>query len=234
MRPYLASGRFVMILCIDRVLTTEQLDHIYDLLKQAEFVDGKLTAGIYAKTVKENSQLKGDTEITQQVRAIANQALQQNALFQTAVRPKVIRPMIFSRYQVGMSYGWHTDNAVMGNSMLTRSDVSLTLFLSDPDTYCGGELVIDTGLGEQSFKLAAGSMIVYPSTFLHQVTEVTEGVRLAAVTWVQSLVRDAHQREILFDLDTVRRSIFEKQGKTVEFDLLCKTHANLLRQWIEV
>jgi PKHD-type hydroxylase len=94
--------------------------------------------------------------------------------------------------------------------------------------------VIDTGLGEQSFKLAAGSMIVYPSTFLHQVTEVTEGVRLAAVTWVQSLVRDAHQREILFDLDTVRRSIFEKQGKTVEFDLLCKTHANLLRQWIEV
>ena len=223
-----------MILCIDQVLTTEQLDHIHDLLKNAEFVDGKLTAGIYAKTVKQNSQLKGDTDIAKEVKAIAKGALQQNALFQASVRPKVIRPILFNQYQSGMSYGWHTDNAVMGDSVLTRSDVSLTLFLSDPDTYQGGELVIDTGLGEQSFKLAAGSMIVYPSTFLHQVTEVTEGVRLAAVTWVQSLVRDAQQREILFDLDTVRRSLFEKQGKTIEFDLLCKTHSNLLRQWIEV
>lgn len=224
-----------MILCIDRVLTLEQIDQIHRILQDAEFVDGKLTAGIYAKTVKDNYQLKGDTDAAKKVRAIVNPAIAQNALFKASVRPKTIRPILLSRYQPGMSYGWHTDNAVMGERQtFTRSDVSLTLFLSDPDTYQGGELVIDTSLGEKSFKLAAGSMIVYPSTFLHQVTEVTQGIRLAAVTWVQSLVRDANQREILFELDTVRRSIFEQSGKTVEFDLLCKTHANLLRQWVEI
>lgn len=223
-----------MILCIDRVLTPEQIDEIHRLLKDAEFVDGKLTAGRYAKTVKDNDQLKGDTDAAKQVRAIVDRAIGQNALFNAAVRPKVIRPILLSRYEPGMSYGWHTDNAVMGDRELVRSDISLTLFLSHPDSYQGGELVIDTSLGEKSFKLAAGSMIVYPSTFLHQVTEVTQGIRLAAVTWIQSLVRDVQQREILFDLDTVRRSIFEQYGKTVEFDLLCKTHSNLLRQWVEI
>jgi PKHD-type hydroxylase len=168
------------------------------------------------------------------VRAIVHQAIAQNPLFKAAVRPKTIRPILFSRYEPGMSYGWHTDNAVMGDRKFVRSDISLTLFLSEPDNYQGGELVIDTSLGEKTFKLAAGSMIVYPSTFLHQVTEVTQGIRLAAVTWVQSLVRDVQQREILFDIDTVRRSIFEQSGKTVEFDLLCKTHSNLLRQWVDI
>lgn len=223
-----------MILCIDQVLTPEQLEEIQHILKDAEFVQGKFTAGRYAKTVKDNYQLKGDTEATQKVRGIVQNALWQNPLFKASVRPKTIRPILFSRYESGMSYGWHTDNAIMGEGKLVRSDVSLTLFLSDPDTYQGGELVIDTSLGEQSFKLAAGSMIVYPSTFLHQVTEVTQGIRLAAVTWVQSLVRDVQQREILFELDTVRKSIFDQYGKTIEFDLLCKTHANLLRQWVEI
>ncbi len=222
-----------MILCIDQVLNTEQLEEIHCLLKEAEFVDGKLTAGRYAKTVKNNYQLKGDTEVAQKVREVVHNAIAQNPLFKAAVRPKTIRPIVFSRYEPGMSYGWHTDNAIMGERELVRSDVSLTLFLSEPDTYQGGELVIDTTLEEKLFKLAAGSMIVYPSTFLHEVTEVTQGIRLAAVTWVQSLVRDVQQREILFELDTVRRSIFEQHGKTVEFDLLCKTHANLLRQWVE-
>ncbi len=222
-----------MILCIDRVLTPEQLDEIHCILKDAEFVDGKLTAGKYAKTVKNNYQLKGETDAAKKVRAIVHDAIAQNPLFKSSVRPKTIRPILFSRYEPGMSYGWHTDNAIMGDGELVRSDVSLTLFLSDPDTYQGGELVIDTSLGEQSFKLPPGSMIVYPSTFLHQVTEVTQGIRLAAVTWVQSLVRDVQQREILFELDTVRKSIFEQYGKTLEFDLLCKTHANLLRQWVE-
>ncbi|MBW4660383.1 MAG: Fe2+-dependent dioxygenase [Drouetiella hepatica Uher 2000/2452] len=223
-----------MILCIDNVLTPEDLKHIHLILKDAEFVDGKLTAGTYAKAVKANHQLKGDTDVAKEIRAIVHQALKQNSLFQASVRPKSIRPILLSRYEPGMAYGLHTDNALMGDETLTRSDVSLTLFLSDLETYRGGELVIDTSLGEQSFKLAAGSMIVYPSTFLHQVAEVTEGVRLAAVTWVQSVIRDAHNREILFDLDTVRRMAFEKRGKTLEFDLLCKTHANLLRKWAEV
>ncbi|MCT7965621.1 Fe2+-dependent dioxygenase [Laspinema sp. D1] len=223
-----------MILCIEQVLTPEQLDEIHRILKEGEFVEGKLTAGRYAKTVKDNYQLKADTEDAKKVRKMVHNALLQNPLFKASVRPQKIRPILFSRYEPGMSYGWHTDNAIMGDGELVRSDVSLTLFLSDPDTYEGGELVIDTSIGEQSFKLPAGSMIVYPSTFLHQVTEVTQGIRFAAVTWVQSLVRDVQQREILFELDTVRKSIFEQYGKTVEFDLLCKTHANLLRQWVEL
>lgn len=228
-----------MILCIDNVLMPEQLDRIRDLLKDAEFVDGKLTAGDYAQTVKHNQQLPGGTDVAEAVESIVAQAIADNPLFQAAVRPKTIRPILLSRYQPGMEYGWHTDNAIMGSTQLTRSpsarsDVSVTLFLSEPDSYEGGELAIDTSLGEQSFKLPAGSMIVYPSTTLHRVAIVTSGIRLAAVTWVQSLVRDVQEREILFDLDTARRAIFEKHGKTVEFDLLSKTHANLLRKWADV
>jgi PKHD-type hydroxylase len=223
-----------MILCIDNLLTPSELSLICTSLENAEFVDGKLTAGVYAQVVKENYQLKSDSNIAEEARAIINRALKQNSLFQMVVRPKSIRPLLFNRYDAGMYYGLHTDNALMGDAILARSDVSLTLFLSDPNTYSGGELVIDTSLGEQSFKLAAGSMIVYPSTFLHYVAEVTEGVRLAAVTWVQSVIRDAHEREMLFELDTVRRATYDKHGKTIEFDLLSKLHANLLRKWADV
>jgi PKHD-type hydroxylase len=126
-------------------------------------------------------------------------------------------------------------HALMGSGQaLQRSDLSLTLFLTDPEAYGGGELVLDTDEGERFLKLAAGAMVIYPSTYLHRVAEVTTGQRLAAVTWVQSLVRNGDQRQLLFELDTVRRSLFEKYGKTEEFDLLSKTHANLLRQWAEV
>jgi PKHD-type hydroxylase len=231
-----------MMLIVDDVLTIEELDEISHRLKQAEFVDGKLTAGIYAKTVKHNQQIQSNTDVAENIQTLVHQALKRNALFQAAVRPKIIRPVLLSRYEVGMEYGWHTDNALMGEQQneqmdepnLMRSDVSLTLFLSQPDTYDGGELVIDTDMGEQAFKLAAGSMLVYPSTVLHQVTTVTRGVRFAAVTWIQSLVRQSQEREILFDLDTVRRSLFEKYGKAAEFDLLSKTYANLLRKWVEL
>jgi PKHD-type hydroxylase len=222
------------MLVIDHVLTVEELAEISRSLQAAKFVDGKLTAGIYAQAVKNNQQLSDDTPLADSVQAIIRQALDHNALFQAAVRPKVIRSALVSRYEVGMEYGCHTDNAIMGETHPMRSDVSLTLFLSPPDTYDGGELSIDTSLGEQNFKLAAGSMIVYPSTALHQVKTVTKGVRLAAVTWVQSFVREASEREILFDLDTARRSIHAQHGRTVEFDLLSKTHANLLRKWVEL
>jgi PKHD-type hydroxylase len=223
-----------MIVCIDHILTADQLKDIHERLKMAKFVDGKQTAGTFAKTVKHNQQLHADDPNTQSIQSIIQRSLHANSLFQAIARPKTTRLPLINRHEAGMSYGWHTDNAIMGTSALIRSDVSLTVFLSDPDSYSGGELVIDTGLGEQSFKLVAGSMIVYPSTFLHRVAEVEEGVRIAAVSWVQSLVRQAQHRELLFDLDTVRRSVFEKYGKTDEFDLLSKTHANLLRQWAEV
>ena len=223
-----------MILCIDNVLNTDELDFINSHLKDAEFVDGKLTAGWFAKAVKNNTQLSTKTTAAKELRNEISQALKRNRLFQAAVRPKIIRPMIFSCYETGMYYGSHTDNALMGGENPMRSDVSFTLFLNSPNDYRGGELVIDTSLGEQAFKLEAGAMIVYPSTTLHRVETITEGKRLAAVSWVQSFVRDVSEREILFDLDTLKQAMYQKYGKTAEFDIAAKAHANLLRKWIEV
>ncbi len=223
-----------MILCIENVLSSDELNFINSYLKDAEFVDGKITAGWFAKKVKNNTQLSSKATTTKEVRSIIAQALKNNRLFQAAVQPKIIRPMIISCYETGMYYGAHTDNALMGGENPMRSDISFTLFLNSPNDYCGGELVIDTSLGEQNFKLEAGAMVVYPSTTLHRVATVTEGKRLAAVSWVQSYVRDVHEREILFDLDTLKQAMYHKYGKTAEFDIAAKTHANLLRKWIEV
>jgi PKHD-type hydroxylase len=223
-----------MILTIENVLTAEELDVITSKLKDAEFVDGKLTAGWFAKQVKNNTQLSGNAQASQELRIIALKALKRNRLFQAAVKPKIIRPLLFSCYQPGMYYGSHTDNAIMGGEKPIRSDISFTLFLNSPSDYKGGELVIDTILGEQAFKLEAGSAIVYPSTTLHRVEKVETGKRLAAVSWVQSLVREPSEREILFDLDTAKQIMFQKHGKTAEFDLISKTYANLLRKWAEV
>ena len=223
-----------MILCIGEVLTPDELDDISKRLTDAEFIDGKTTAGWHARLVKHNTQLPKDSPVLGKVRSLIHTALQRNRLFQMAARPKHIQPPLISRYGTGMAYGTHTDDAVMRSAQhLMRSDVSFTLFLNPPDAYQGGELVIDDSQGEQPYKLPAGAMIVYPSSTLHRVETVTEGTRLAAVSWVQSLIRDPQEREILFDLDTVRQSLFEQHGKTKEFDLLSKTHANLLRKWVE-
>jgi PKHD-type hydroxylase len=226
-----------MLLCISDVLDTAELKNgVVAKLNQAKFVDGKLTAGWHARMVKHNTQLQDDgTGVVQELQQCVMAALERNALFKMAARPKAIRPLLFSRYEAGMNYDTHVDNALMGNNGgWLRSDISLTLFLSDPETYLGGELVIESSQGEQAFKLPAGAMILYPSSTLHRVEPVTKGVRLAAVTWVQSLVRDMGDREILFDLDTALQSLFNKYGKTVEFDLLSKSHTNLLRKWIDV
>lgn len=222
-----------MLLCIVNVLTPDELELITSKLVTAEFVDGKTTAGWHARLVKHNTQLDSNSTIGAEVKSIVLAALQRNALLQMAARPKLIRPPLFSRYEAGMAYGSHVDNALMGDPLM-RSDVSATLFLNSTDAYQGGELVIETSQGEESIKLDAGSMVIYPSSTLHRVEPVTQGVRLVAVTWIQSLVRDAHNREILFDLDTARQIIFEKYGKTAEFDLLCKSHANLLRKWADL
>jgi PKHD-type hydroxylase len=221
-----------MILCIGEILTAQELEVIKAQLATAEFVDGKATAGWHARLVKNNTQLPQQSPALAIVRDLIDQALQRHSLFQIAVRPKLIRPVTVSRYEVDMAYGTHIDNALMRNPMM-RSDVSMTLFLSDPETYEGGELVIESSQGEEGFKLAAGAAIVYPSSTLHRVEAVTQGVRLAAVTWVQSLIRDPQQREILFDLETARQALFEASGKTPIFDLISKSHANLMRQWME-
>jgi PKHD-type hydroxylase len=222
-----------MLLCIANVLTADELDLINARLATAEFVDGKSTAGWHARLVKHNLQLDSGAAITLELKSLVLQALQRNGLFQMAVRPKVIRSPLFSRYEVGMSYGSHVDNALMGDPVM-RSDISITLFLNPSHAYEGGELVLETPQGEEAIKLEAGAMVVYPSSTLHRVEPVTQGVRLVAITWIQSLVRDAHDREILFDLDTARQAMFEKYGKTAEFDLLSKSHANLLRKWVDL
>lgn len=219
-----------MIFKIPDILAPEELKYITSSLAEAEFVDGKLTAGWHAKLVKHNQQLKYG-EFQQELKELIKKALNRNALFQMAVRPKIIHSILFSRYDPGMSYGRHTDNALMGS--FARSDVSFTLFLNSPATYEGGELVIEGADDEKAYKLEAGEMIVYPSTSLHRVDPVIKGTRLVVVGWVQSLVRDASEREILFELDTVRHAMFAKDGKTLEFDLIAKSVANLLRKWAE-
>ena len=225
-----------MLMCIANVLTVDELTTVVAELEKATFVDGKLTAGWHARLVKNNTQVQDDgSGFLPKLQTLVHSAIDRHPLFQMAARPKVIRSPLFSRYEPGMSYGTHVDNSLMGiGANRMRSDLSLTLFLSIPETYTGGELVIESTHGEQVFKLPAGSMIVYPSSTLHRVEAVTSGIRLAAVTWVQSLVRDAGDREILFDLDTARQLLFEKSGKTSEFDLISKSHANLLRKWAEL
>lgn len=222
-----------MIFAIDDILSPKELKFILETLDRAEFVDGKTTAGWHAKFVKHNTQLKSDSADGKDLRELVKSVLKRNALFQSAVLPKIVHSILFSRYENGMSYGRHVDNALMGQESFVRADVSFTLFLSSPSSYVGGELVIESTDDQRTYKLEAGSAIAYPSSTLHQVEPVTQGVRLAAVGWVQSLVRDPNQREILFDLDTARRSIFAKEGKSIEFDLLSKSYANLLRQWAE-
>lgn len=222
-----------MILCIGEILTAAELETIVAKLDSANFIDGKITAGWHARLVKHNTQLPQESPVLVTVRELISAALQRHALFQMAVRPRLIRPVTISHYEVGMEYGTHIDNALMQNPLM-RSDISMTLFLSDPETYTGGELVIESTQGEEAFKLPAGSAIVYPSSTLHRVEAVTEGIRLAAVTWIQSLVRDPQQREVLFDLETARQALFEVSGKTPIFDLISKSHANLLRQWMEL
>jgi PKHD-type hydroxylase len=223
-----------MLLAIDDLLSAEEVASICSTLAATEFVDGKFTAGWHAQEVKDNTQLDKASLQQASLQELVNISLNKNPLFIAAIQPLMIHAMLFSRYEVGMSYGLHIDNAFMGSGdRCYRSDVSWTLFLSDPATYTGGELVIQGSEGERVFKLKAGSAIFYPSSFLHQVNTVTTGIRLAAVGWVQSVIRNPQQREMLFDLDVVRRSLFQQQGKTIEFDLISKTYANLLRQWAE-
>jgi PKHD-type hydroxylase len=218
-----------MLFKIPQVLSPEVRQSLKQVLDQAEFIDGKLTAGWHAKLVKNNKQLPQSQAET--LKQQVSKALNDHPLFQAAVRPKTIHSLLFSRYDVGMSYGRHVDNALMGQGW--RSDVSFTLFLNEPGEYEGGELVIEGADTEQSYKLAAGDVLVYPSTSLHRVDPVTAGTRLVAVGWAQSVIRDAQHREILFDLEVARRGLFAREGKTHEFDLLSKSIANLIRMWAE-
>ena len=222
-----------MILCLSQILNAGQVARVASLLEGAAFEDGAGTAGWHARLVKANRQAVARHPATREAAALVSTALREHAVFRSAVLPRRIAPVLFARYGGGESYGTHVDDALMGEADPLRSDVAVTIFLEDPAGYAGGELVIEDSAGEQEFKLNAGDAIAYPATSLHRVAAVTSGERRVAVTWVQSLVRDAGRREILFDLDTARRQVFDRDGKSGTFDLLAKSHANLLRRWAE-
>jgi PKHD-type hydroxylase len=218
-----------MILSIADVLSQSDVAEITAALAGVSFVDGKATAGWAARLVKANLQAEAGPRLEKISRLIETR-LAAHAVFTLAVRPKIILGPLFSRYDAGHAYGAHVDDALMDG---VRTDCSFTLFLSPPETYEGGELIIATSAGEDAYKLGAGSLVTYPATSLHSVAPVTEGVRLAAVGWVRSLIRDAAQRELLFDLETARRRLFDREGKNEDGDLLAKCAANLMRMWCD-
>jgi PKHD-type hydroxylase len=217
-----------MQIVIGNVLSAEEVDLVRATLAQATFVDGRETAGFAARQVKHNRQISDRKAET--VRKLVEERILAHDVFALAVRPKALTPILFSRYEPGMRYGSHVDDPLMQG---LRTDVSFTLFLSDPESYDGGELVIEGASGEDAVKLVAGSLIAYPSTALHRVAEVTRGERLAAVGWARSYVRDGAQRELLFELDTARRQLFAREGKSAEYDLVSKSLANLMRMWAD-
>ena len=222
-----------MLICIPDVLDWTEIKKIRAMIAKGEFADGKKTAGYRAKRVKDNLQLDKSSEGAQEIKDTVIKALRRNPLFQKAALPKTIRPPLISIYREGMAYGLHVDDAMMGASPKTRSDLSCTVFLSDPGDYDGGDLLMHSPYGEQEVKLPAGSAVIYPSSTLHQVTPVTRGERLAAVTWIQSYVRDPAKRELLYDIYRIREKLAHEQPDAEESDLAFRTYANLLRMWSE-
>ena len=222
-----------MLTCIPDILDWTEIKKIRAAITEGEFEDGKKTAGYRAKRVKHNLQMDRNSEAAKAVKAIILTGLRRNPTFQRVALPKTIRPPLISRYQEGMNYGLHVDDAMMGGSPKERTDISVTVFLSDPGDYDGGETVMNSPFGEQEIKLPAGAAVVYPSSTLHRVAPVTRGERLAAVTWLQSYVRDPAKREILHDIYQMRETLAKLHPDDEEADLAFKTYANLLRMWSE-
>ena len=189
---------------------------------------GEDTAGWHARPVKHNHQLQRGCSLHLQLAAELEQQLLGHPLLQATAFPKRIHSLLFSRCGVGEGYGRHTDNAFMAAG---RSDLSFTVFLSDPNDYQGGALVLESPMGEEAIRLPAGHAIVYPSTMLHRVEPVTAGERLVAVGWIESRIRHSDQRELLFELDTARRALFARSGNDEIFDLISRSYSNLLRRW---
>ncbi|WP_375283991.1 Fe2+-dependent dioxygenase [Marinicauda pacifica] len=221
-----------MTVLLDQVLSPDDVTRLTALIASdsAAFEDGKATAGWAAKRVKSNEQAKAGPKLDA-LRRDVRLALERHVLFAPYAQPKSIFRMLVSRYKPGMEYGLHVDDAVMSGH---RADLSFTLFLSAPDSYQGGELIIDGLEGETAVKLEPGQAVVYPTGALHRVAQVTSGERLAVVGWIQSLIRRGDQREILFDLDQTIRALNETQAPDAILDRLLKTKANLLRQWAEL
>ncbi len=217
-----------MILHIAQVLDRADLDALTEVAAAAEFADGRATAGSAAQQVKYNEQAEPE-HVTGALRLV-EQRLQASELFSQAARPSAFVRLLLSRYGPGMAYGSHVDEAVIAEQ---RTDLSFTLFLTEPASYDGGELVMEDSSGERAWKLPAGDLLLYPSTYVHRVNEVRAGERLAVVGWVTSRVRDPHHRELLFELDTAVRTEWRARGDSDQLARLNRVRNNLLRQWLD-
>lgn len=223
-----------MLICLNQVLSRDELKKIRGAVENGTYQDGKLTALGLAKTgIKDNLQLDPESEPYVELGNTVLAALQRNETFKSVALPKRFAPPIFNRYEKGMEYGAHFDSPIMVGNLL-RTDLSVTVFLSDPASYDGGELSIEGNLGWEQVKLMAGDAVLYPATTLHSVEPVTRGVRLAAVTWVQSLVRDQEIREILHDLLGVFNQLKDTDADAEVVQRLHKAYATLLRREADV
>lgn len=223
-----------MYLCIRDVLSSEQLSQVNEIFARQDMIDGRKTAGIAGMAVKDNLQVPADTEDYATLNELVTKAVLGNQRISLASIPKAMRPIRFARYTPGMSYGVHTDNSVMGNPPSLRADLSFTLFLSPPESYDGGELVVHEPGDRRTFKLPAGSLVLYPSNSLHEVAEVTRGTREVAVGWIQSLVRDPEHRRIMYELEGLRVQMLSNGERTPEFDVLSRNVAALWHMWVEI
>jgi PKHD-type hydroxylase len=223
-----------MIVWIQKLLDAEEVLTIAAALRGAAFRSGKKTAGILAKGVKENEELDPATIDKPALDRIVMGALARNQTFEAAARPKRVVSPIYSRYRPGMTYGSHLDNAMMGPlADRLRVDLSLTIFLSDPSSYEGGELSIDTEYGAKTAKLAPGDAALYPTLYYHEVKPVTRGERLACVTWIQSLVRDPQRRQMLYDMAVLAEWIHGVAPGSPQFRQFNKIQLNLYRMWAD-
>jgi len=226
-----------MLLPIPDVLTAEEVFRARQLLDKADWVDGRVTAGHQSALAKDNMQLPESSPVARELGAMVLSALEKNALFISAALPARVFPPLFNRYQGGQSFGTHVDNAIRQVTVTAhriRTDLSATLFLTNPDEYDGGELAVEDTYGTHSVKLPAGHLILYPSTSLHHVRPVTRGARLASFFWIQSMVRDDGERTLLFDLDMGIQRLSGEGTVHPSAVQLTGVYHNLLRRWADV
>ncbi len=222
-----------MLVQIKNILGDTELQKIQDLLKTAKFRDGHLSAGMAAQQVKNNLEVS-DEDITSVLNNIVMNNVVRHPVYQQAALPHRIATPFYARYETGMEYGEHIDDPIMGQGDRYRSDLAMTIFLNSPDEYKGGELIIQTPFGEQTIKYNAGDAVLYPATTRHRVVKVTSGERLVAVTWVQSLIRDNEQRDLLYQLSKTREKMLRKDPDSEDTKCIDSTYVNLVRMWSEV
>lgn len=223
-----------MLLTINSIIDPQQLQVIQQALQHAPFIDGRSSAGKVAQKVKNNHEIDQGSEMGKQLAQVLLGNLSHNDTFKNAALPHRIATPFIAKYGEGMAYGSHIDDPVMGIDQRFRSDVACTIFLNNPDAYDGGELLIQTSFGEQKIKLAAGDAVIYPASSLHQVTAVTRGERLVAVTWIQSLIRDPAQRELLYELGLARETLMSEKPQAQETAQVDHSYTNLFRMWADV